>query len=723
MLDREHRSRWSLTLPLFILACLVAALPSGAAAARPADFGTLRWELPESGQSRSSQPAMPVPPRDLPEYQTPALWHVLREGSRPEESGAGAIIGLKSQFPRGVWKDRVLVTSEERAGLMAQLKTIAGLRVDWEDPVLPRIFAWIASQETLEAIRALSGIDYVAPLRGRLAFADQTSGCGFGPYEGPPHKETFTVDQEYGGSFIDFVPWSFVNLFDRASKLPFAPAIRGHRIPEAWRRAGGGDGVKLVITDTGIKGEQHEVIATDRAGSRFATGASTGRTMTELDAFTSAGDQLEDNCSHGTLSTTTALAPMNDGGISKTMVGVAWRADGTSVRIGDDVWLGGADYGRAVLGIRRGVCGGTTSCSTAPNPRTVVSMAWGDILVDQINLLGGPLADEINFWFSQGTVLFLAAAGTGPCLGFDGTIFPALLPNVVAVTCVDPRTGNRSSGVCNTKDVAGVWGEPASSGLTGDVFAGGETDDTTSLTHISHFGGSSACVSTVAGIAALTWSKRPDFDNVAVRQRLNESGHLFPTKHSQMGFGVVDAFRAVGGLGPVWATAPFQVIKGTPYTVQSAVAFGDGPLRFEWTDGSCFCRYNNSTGACSNPSCPLVGTCTVAGQSQPHCTSISVPAPTTAGQRRQIHLAVFDEGSLDPADSIAMKDSLAVTCAAEPNTCGSRTCGTVPDACGGTYSCGSCGSNEYCGSNGQCACSAPYHRCGNRCTKDRCVEP
>jgi subtilase family protein len=705
----ERRSFSFLIVLFSVFACLVAALPAKSAV----------------------HSAEAVPPRDLPEYPTPALWDLLLEGTRPGEPGAGAIIGLKSNFPRGVWKDRILVTGEERARSLAGLRKIAGLRVDWEDPVLPRVFAWLANQETLEAIRALPGIDYVAPLRGRLALASQTSGCGFGPYFGPPAKDTFHANQEtisLFGPFADFVPWSFVDLFARAGSLPFNPAIRGHRIPEAWRRAGGGNGVLLVVTDTGVKGAQREVIDTDRDGSRFATGASLGRTMTELDAFTGTGDQLEDLCGHGTLSATTALAPMNDQGIGETLVGVAWAANGTSVRIGDDVWLDGADYDRAVLGIRRGVCGGTTSCSTAPNPRTVISMAWGDINLN--NSLSWPLNDEINFWFSQGTVLFLAAAGTGrpPCLGglSGNTIYPAILPNVVAVSCVDPRTGGLSGGVCNTKDVSGVWGQPSGSGLTGDVPAGGETDDTGSNTAIAHFGGSSACVSTVSGIAALAWSKRPDFNNVAVRQRLNESGHLFPTKHPEMGFGVVDAFRAVGGLGPVFASAPFKAIKGTNYTVQSAVAFGDGPLRFEWTDGSCFCRYNVSTGACSNPACPLVGTCTIAGQSHPRCKSISVPAPATAGQRRQIHLAVFDEGSLDQSDLIAMKDSLAVTCAAEPNTCGSRTCGTVSDGCGGTYSCGgSCGLHEYCSSFGQCACSAPYHRCGENgpCTKDPCWEP
>lgn len=716
---RVPRSLSSRIRPISFLIGLFAILPGCAAAA---GFRAVPAQLAESGQAGRLHLEEPVPPRDLPEHETPALWQLLRLGSRPEESGAEAIIALKSQFPRGVWKDRVLVTSQERDHLMAQLKRIAGLRVDWEDPVLPRIFAWLDSQETLEAIRAYPGIDYVEPLRGRLALASQGLGCGFGTYSGPPAKETFRANEETGGqfgSFADFVPWSFVNLHAHVGRLPFSPAVRGHRIPEAWRRAGGGDGVRLVITDTGIRGEQHEVIATDRDGSRFATGARQGRTMTELDAFTAEGDQLEDRCSHGTLATTTALAPMNGQGI----VGVAWGADGTSVRIGDDVWLkGDADYARAVLGIRRGVCGGITACSTAPNPRTVISMAWGDVLLDLDRLA---LDDEINFWFSQGTVLFLAAAGTTSCMGdFEGTIYPALNPQVVAVTCVDPRTGIRSEGVCKTKDVAGVWGQPSSNGLTADVPAGGETDDPTNNKDISHFGGSSACVSTVAGIAALTWSKRPDLDNVAIRQRLNESGHLFPNKHAEMGFGVVDAFRAVGGLGTVFANAPSRATKGTPYSVQSSVMFGDGPLRFEWTDGSCFCRYNNTTGQCSNPSCPLVGTCTVPGQSHPRCTSISVPAPATAGQRRQIHLAVFDEGSLDQADSIAMKESITVTCAAEPNGCGSRTCGTVPDGCGGTYSCGgSCGLNEYCGSNGHCACSPPYRRCGNRCTKDPCWEP
>lgn len=45
--------------------------------------------------------------------------------------------------------------------------------------------------------------------------------------------------------------------------------------------------------------------------------------------------------------------------------------------------------------------------------------------------------------------------------------------------------------------------------------------------------------------------------------------------------------------------------------------------------------------------------------------------------------------------------------------CGTSICGTQPDGCGGTISCGTCGANQYCGSYGYCYCSYPYRNCGN----------
>lgn len=47
--------------------------------------------------------------------------------------------------------------------------------------------------------------------------------------------------------------------------------------------------------------------------------------------------------------------------------------------------------------------------------------------------------------------------------------------------------------------------------------------------------------------------------------------------------------------------------------------------------------------------------------------------------------------------------------------CGAATCGTAPDGCGGTYSCGTCsiGAHMYCGSDKHCHCAAPYKSCGD----------
>ena len=49
----------------------------------------------------------------------------------------------------------------------------------------------------------------------------------------------------------------------------------------------------------------------------------------------------------------------------------------------------------------------------------------------------------------------------------------------------------------------------------------------------------------------------------------------------------------------------------------------------------------------------------------------------------------------------------------QAQACAGKNCGTVSDGCGGTYSCGSCGQHEFCSGGNVCACSSPYHNCGD----------
>lgn len=266
----------------------------------------------------------------------------------------------------------------------------------------------------------------------------------------------------------------------------------------------------------------------------------------------------------------------------------------------------------------------------------------------------------------------MAASGTGVCNSNQTPLFPAYMDEVFDVTCASAKTGGTSGSVCRTEEVAGVW-EP-------DVPANGRYPE-----DIWTFGGSSSCVSTVSGIAALVWSRHEDWSAEQVRIRLRESAHLYPNFDYWIGYGVVDAFRAVGGAGTFAIDGPSVVDAASTYGIRHIKSWGDGPVfRYEWTDGACDgrCQWNGST--CTGP-CGLVGEC-ANGQLQPYCSAITRTAPSEPGAIQSTSLVVIDESSVD------QRDAIAVRVAGKLDVCARRTCaglssGLYDDGCGGQVTC------------------------------------
>jgi len=58
-------------------------------------------------------------------------------------------------------------------------------------------------------------------------------------------------------------------------------------------------------------------------------------------------------------------------------------------------------------------------------------------------------------------------------------------------------------------------------------------------------GGSSAATATTAGIAALVWSRHPNWSRAQILNRLKQSADLYPYKSSSFGYGNIDALQAV----------------------------------------------------------------------------------------------------------------------------------------------------------------------------------
>lgn len=659
--------------------------------------GAVAWSLLTFLFGVGAQAGPPAGEEDIPprtglatRMTTQALWARLLEQRSPGE----AIVGLKRPGARrGTWRGQMLVTPRELEDAGETLRRTSGvevLRADGRGWAVVRL----ATEHALAAVRVLPVFDYIHPRFYKLQL-NSPSGCDPTTYEqssypGPP-KEKFLVNTVTGNNpifsaYLDYVPWSFTDLVAMRSRLgftPFSSTFRGHRIPAAWRRTTtasmGGAGVRLGVVDTGIYHTQLEIVPPGESGSTFATGMGSGRSMMWTYVTTEDGD----TCGHGTRSATMAVSGINDANVPVSLAGAAFRADLASAQVGADVVMSGpGDYDMTTEGIRYVVCGNiNSSCALQPSDtkHRIVSMAFGDVEPWGDTNVG----TEIEHWYAH-EVLFLGASGTDFCNGWawepDYTVYPADMPEVLPVTCLDPTTGARTKRddgakacMSSSRGVAGVWGP--------DIPTGGKNRE-----DIWAFGGSSSCVATVSGIAALVWASHPNWSRNNVWARLQQSGHLASNPNDDLGFGVVDALQAVGGLGKVQTSGDATTVLGNNFHVRQTHSVVDGTLRYEWTDATCNgeCRWNGTvcTGAC-----PLVGTCP-AGQAHPYCTEITRTASGTIGGKTYTKLTLMDESSQDQSDDVARLTSPTFSNCAKRSCVG--RCGVIADGCGTNVDCGPC---------------------------------
>ena len=60
-----------------------------------------------------------------------------------------------------------------------------------------------------------------------------------------------------------------------------------------------------------------------------------------------------------------------------------------------------------------------------------------------------------------------------------------------------------------------------------------------------YVGGSSVATATTAGIAALVWSRYPNWSREQVLNKMRQSSEFYPNKSSTKGYGNIDALQAV----------------------------------------------------------------------------------------------------------------------------------------------------------------------------------
>ena len=375
---------------------------------------------------------------------------------------------------------------------------------------LPYINVRIWDYETLARLRNFSVVRYLEPMGygfGVPAADERSSGSGCGNNQGianVPAQDFVTAPQ--GAE----VSWNF---------LPM-------RIHKAWQTSKG-EGITLGLIDTGISPDQNKL------NSEFSVGFSSGRTVEKVGLFEDCflfifceNDGPNDQCGHGTNMAGTLCAPFSADG---SMAGVAFKSNLVSVRASSDVVF-------ELSNEKDGVASAYTYLGGRSDV-DIISMSLGDLFSSS------QITDAINFAYNNGKMIFNAAGTSFSFTTFVGVIFPANLPNTLAVTGI--KTGNtmQKCSDCHSGpevDFTVIMEDKNNSNRKPLTLAQSGNDPT-------YTGGSSVATATAAGIAALVWATNPAQSREQVLEALKQSGNFYPNRNAQFGWGRINAEVAVGG--------------------------------------------------------------------------------------------------------------------------------------------------------------------------------
>jgi serine protease len=440
------------------------------------------------------------------------------------------IVGIRHPSnSTGVDNGRVLVQPPHLTSVQAQLEARA-LTVLSRDSILPFFVVRLSEYDELEWIMSRPWLDYVEPaaITNVVGYqSDGPSGCQIPVYADDRHTTSLA-------GISDMVPVTYNSM----------------RIPTAWDLSSGA-GVTVGLTDTGIYSSSAQL------NWEMLNGHSANRQFQYLYTPNYASPFIDDQgCSHGPRMAGVIAAPRDDNG----PIGVAWGSNLVSVRHNEsvDVW----DTHWAVNALHM-----------AAMHSEIVVIAWGALEWEATSV-----SDAIRYWHYNHDRLFIGAAGTywmTPYL-LRKVIFPANLPEVIAVTAADWPSGTLNSDAAqgSAVELAAYIGQPTVS--TGDG--------------VASIGGSSNAAAVIAGIAALTWSRYPHLTRDELRQRLFYSANGNPwatagVKAGDLGYGIPNAYKAVGGFWHLNIDGP-ECVDGRPGNVQLlANARGDGPFTFQWSTG------------------------------------------------------------------------------------------------------------------------------------------
>lgn len=377
-----------------------------------------------------------------------------------------------------------------------------------DDPVLNVIDLEIRSIETITALRKRNAIRYLEPNGysfytppGSNAQNMSSSGCD-------KAGETLNTNDYRTIAPNSLVSWTYDQ----------------HNIEQAWSQSTGAN-ITVGLIDTGISPNQPFL------GSNFNDGYSSGRSIQKYGTFIDSSwwwsnniDGPSDKCGHGTSMASTIASPRNN---NYMPVGVAYNCNLVSYRATEDVVLN--DYHE-----RKGVKNALVALGDRSDVK-IISMSVG------YPWSIGNVKDGIRYAYSKGKLIFAAGGTSLDFTNWYPVIFPASMSETVAVTGITDSGNYQQCDTCHDGseiEFTIVMERDNNNSRTGTTlgFYNGDKD---------YVGGSSVATATTAGIAALVWSKYPNWSRSQVLNRLRQSGEFYPNRNGTKGYGNIDALQAV----------------------------------------------------------------------------------------------------------------------------------------------------------------------------------
>lgn len=381
----------------------------------------------------------------------------------------------------------------------------------WQEDVLPVLNVVIKNPKTLELLESNELVRYVEPMEYDSElfpdYPDRQSGCS----PNLPDR-VMTPGVHYG----------VISPFSKASwNYP------DHGILDAWRFVTG-KGIKIFLIDTGVSYSQENL------GSDFNQGFSFSRTIERMVTLprqrflgiinVGPVETPEDRCGHGTAMAGVLAAPR---GIDGNIAGVAYNSSLITCRASSDVFI---DEAREVKGV--------SDAFVLAGQRAdvkIVSMSLGRITASS------QIRDAIQYAHAKGKLIF-CAAGTSFSFtaGWAGVIFPASLPEVQAVTGVQQQSNFNACENCHSgPEVDFVVVMERINDHKNPLTVADRGDDPSSI------GGSSVATATMAGMAALVWSRYPSATRDQILTMLERYSSYYPLRHARWGWGKFQPALAV----------------------------------------------------------------------------------------------------------------------------------------------------------------------------------